>query len=37
MLPFILLIRHQQNLFKDVKRASSGKIKDWGMEIFYSL
>ena len=30
MLPFILLIRHQQNLFKDVKRASSEKIKRLG-------
>ena len=37
MLPFILLIRHQQNPFKDVKRASSEKIKGWGMELFYIL
>ena len=37
MLPFILLIRHQQNPFKDIKRASSEKIKGWGMELFYSL
>ena len=37
MLPFILLIRHQENPFKDVKRASSEKIKGWGMELFYSL
>ena len=37
MLPFILLIRHQQNPFKDVKRDSSEKIKGWGMELFYSL
>ena len=37
MLPFILLIRHQQNPFKDVKRASSEKTKGWGMELFYSL
>ena len=37
MLPFILLIRHQQNPFKNVKRASSEKIKGWGMELFYSL
>ena len=30
MLPFILLIRHQQNPFKDVKRASSGKmVGEW--------
>ena len=36
MLPFILLIRHQQNPFKDIKRASSEKIKGWGMELFYS-
>ena len=34
---FILLIRHKQNPFKDVKRASSEKIKGWGMELFYSL
>ena len=37
MLPFILLIRHQQNQSKDVKHASSEKIKGWGMELFYSL
>ena len=37
MLPFILLIRHQENPFKDVKRASSEKIKGWGMGLFYSL
>ena len=38
MLPFILLIRHQQqNPFKDVKCASSEKIKGWGMELLYSL
>ena len=37
MLPFILLIRHQQNPFKDVKRASSEKIKGSGMELFDSL
>ena len=37
MLPFILLIRHQQNPFKNVKCASSEKIKGWGMELFYSL
>ena len=36
-LPFILLIRHQQNRFKNVKRASSKKITGWGMELFYSL
>ena len=37
MLPFVLLIRPEQNQFKNVKRASSEKIKDWGMELFYSL
>ena len=37
MLPFILLVRHQQNLFKDVKRASSHETKGWGIELFYSL
>ena len=36
MLPFIELIR-QQNPFKDVKCASSEKIKGWGMELLYSL
>ena len=36
-LPFTLLSRHQQNLFKHIKSASSKKIKDWGMELFYSL
>ena len=30
MLPFILLMRHQQNPFRDVKLASSEKIKGWG-------
>ena len=29
MLPFILLIRNQQNPFKDIKRTSSEKIKGW--------
>ena len=33
MLHFILLIRHQQNPFKDVKCASSEKI----MKLFYGL
>ena len=32
-LPICLLIRHQQNPFIDVKRASSKKIKGWGMEL----
>ena len=32
-----LEIKHQQNPFKDLKRASSKKIKGWGMELFYSL
>ena len=36
-LPICLLIRHQQNPFIDVKRASSKKIKGWGMELRYSL
>ena len=34
MSPFSLLIRHQQNPFKDVKCASSEKIKGWGMNYF---
>ena len=37
MLPFILLIKHEQNPFKDVKRASSEKKKGWGIELFYNL
>ena len=36
-LPFILLIRYQQNWFKHVKHTSSKKIKGWGIELFYSL
>ena len=36
-LPIRLLIRHQQNPFINVKRASSKKIKGWGMELCYSL
>ena len=31
------LIRHQQNRFRHVKRASSKKIKGWGIELFYNL
>ena len=31
------LIRHQQNRFRHVKRASSKKIKDWGTDLFYNL
>ena len=27
----------QQNQFKDLKRASSKKMKGWRMELFYSL
>ena len=43
LLPFVsftvlyLLIRHQQNRFKHVKRTLSRKIKGWRMELFQSL
>ena len=34
---FYLIIRHQQNRFKYVKRTLSKKMKRWRMELFHSL
>ena len=34
---FYLIIRHQQNRFKHVKRTLSKKIKDWRLELFHGL